>query len=156
MIVGRAEVGLIVSPELVRVSRPILLPMNSVNQRLPSGPAVISLGSLLGVMPDREFGDGAAGGDPADLVADVLGEPEVAVGPGRDPRGLAVGRDAALNSVMVPPGVIRPILLPAYSVNQRLPSGPAVIPTGPLLGVMPALNSVTVPPVVIRPILLPS
>src|SRR5271157_3381020 len=51
VIVGRAEVGLIVSPELVRVSRPILLPVNSVNQRLPSGPAVIPTGPLLGVMP---------------------------------------------------------------------------------------------------------
>src|ERR1041385_526244 len=39
------------------------------------------------------------------------------------------------NSVIVPEGVIRPILLPVCSVNQRLPSGPAVIPMGRLPGV---------------------
>src|SRR5208282_2619215 len=32
------------------------------------------------------------------------------------------------NSVIVPLGVIRPILLASDSVNQRLPSGPVVIP----------------------------
>ena len=51
VIVGRGVAGLIVSPELVRVSRPIWLPELSVNQRLPSGPAVIPKGALLGVMP---------------------------------------------------------------------------------------------------------
>src|SRR5260370_41986918 len=37
------------------------------------------------------------------------------------------------SSVMVPLGVMRPILLllPSSSVNQRLPSGPVVIPPGP-------------------------
>src|SRR5260370_9186353 len=37
------------------------------------------------------------------------------------------------NSVMVPLGVMRPILLllPSSSVNQRLPSGPVVIPPLP-------------------------
>jgi hypothetical protein len=39
------------------------------------------------------------------------------------------------NSVMTPAGVIRPILLPLFSVNQRLPSGPAVIPARRLSGV---------------------
>jgi hypothetical protein len=34
------------------------------------------------------------------------------------------------NSVMTPPGVIRPIRLPARSVNHRLPSGPAAIQKG--------------------------
>lgn len=33
---------------------------------------------------------------------------------------------------MVPLGVMRPILLPPASVNQRLPSGPAVMPWGRL------------------------
>ena len=60
------------------------MPPYSVNQRLPSGPAVMPCGLLLAV-------------------------------------------SAAANSVMVPAGVIRPILLPPSSVNQRLPSGPAVI-----------------------------
>ena len=66
-------------------------------------------------------------GDPADLVATLFGEPEVAVRAGRDPDGMlpAVGM---ANSVTMPAVVIRPILLHRFSVNQRLPSGPAVIP----------------------------
>ena len=40
--------------------------------------------------------------------------------------------------------VMRPIRLPLFSVNQRLPSGPAVIPNGPLPPVMPVENSVIV------------
>ena len=51
--------------------------------------------------------------------------------------------------------MIRPILLPLYSVNQRLPSGPAAIPYGRLPAVGTG-NSVTTPAVVIRPILLPT
>jgi hypothetical protein len=58
------------------------------------------------------------------------------------------------NSLTVPPGVIRPILLPVASVNQRLPSGPAAIPFGLLPPEMPVENSVTAPLGVIRPILL--
>src|SRR5258706_70471 len=42
---------------------------------------------------------------------------------------LAVG---TVNSVMTPPVVIRPILLPLCSMNQRAPSGPAVMPRGKL------------------------
>ena len=52
---------------------------------------------------------------------------------------------------MVPLGVMRPILFPAVSVNQRLPSGPAVIAIGP----PPAVgmeNSVMLPLGVMRPI----
>src|ERR1700736_1674279 len=36
------------------------------------------------------------------------------------------------NSMMLPPGVMRPIRLIRSSVNQRLPSGPAVIAEEPL------------------------
>ena len=50
------------------VIRPILLPPFSVNQRLPSGPAVMPVGSLLAV-GNRELGDDAGGRDPPDLVA---------------------------------------------------------------------------------------
>ena len=50
--------------------------------------------------------------------------------------------------------MIRPILLPPNSVNQRLPSGPAAMPAGSLLAVG-TVNSVMTPAVVIRPILLP-
>ena len=55
---------------------------------------------------------------------------------------------------MMPEGVIRPILLPANSVNQRFSSGPAMIPLGWLFGVG-TVNSVMMPAGVIRPILLP-
>src|SRR6266700_3304691 len=53
------------------------------------------------------------------------------------------------------PSVMRPILLPSTSVNQRLPSGPAVIPSGVLLPFERG-NSLMVPPGLMRPILLPS
>jgi hypothetical protein len=51
------------------------------------------------------------------------------------------------------PGVMRPILLALYSVNQRLPPGPAAIPSGLLLAVGKG-NSVIVPLGLMRPILL--
>src|SRR2546427_436020 len=50
--------------------------------------------------------------------------------------------------------VMRPILLPLTSVNQRLPSGPAVIPVRTLSAVGIG-NSVIVPLGLMRPILLP-
>src|SRR5436853_7454529 len=53
------------------------------------------------------------------------------------------------------PLVMRPILLPSRSVNQRLPSGPAVIPSGLLLDVGRG-NSLMVPLGLMRPIWLPS
>ena len=66
---------------------PILLPPSSVNQRLPSGPAVIPTG-WLSARGDGELGDGVGRRvDHPDLVAVGLGEPEVAVGPRRDPDG---------------------------------------------------------------------
>src|SRR5688500_16111881 len=56
---------------------------------------------------------------------------------------------------MTPPVVIRPIWLPARSVNHRLPSGPAAIPKGSLAAVGTG-NSVMTPPGVMRPIRLPA
>src|SRR5260221_10283870 len=50
--------------------------------------------------------------------------------------------------------VIRPMLFPVSSVNQRLPSGPVVMPPGSL-GVVGTGNWVIAPLVVIRPILFP-
>jgi hypothetical protein len=41
-------------------------------------------------------------------------------------RGPLLGR-GKLNSTMVPSGVMRPILLPKNSQNQRHPSGPATM-----------------------------
>ena len=53
---------------------------------------------------------------------------------------------------MTPAVVMRPILLPGVSVNQRLPSGPAVMSSGEWLPAGVG-NSVTAPEGVIRPIL---
>jgi hypothetical protein len=51
------------------------------------------------------------------------------------------------NSVTIPCGVMRPILFPVNSVNQRLPSGPRAMPSGdPAYG-----NSVIVPEGVMVP-----
>jgi NAD(P)-dependent dehydrogenase (short-subunit alcohol dehydrogenase family) len=73
------------------------------------------------------------------------------------PAVIAKGRlkDVAIgNSVMLPSGVVCPMLFPLASVNQRLPSGPAVIPKGELLGVGMG-NSVMLPSGVICPMLFP-
>ena len=66
------------------VIRPIRSPSNSVNQRLPSGPAAMPFGRRVGGDARAELGDGAGGGDPPDPVAEELGEPQVAVRPGGD------------------------------------------------------------------------
>ena len=57
----------------------------------------------------------------------------------------------ALNSVIVPSGVMRPIWLTSVSENQTLPSGPRIMPSGPAFGVG-SLNSVIAPRGVRRPI----
>ena len=75
------------------------------------------------------------GGD-ADRVRAGIGEPEVAVGAGRD----RVGRGAGVRDGVLGDGVGRRVDHPdrsrrSVSANQRLPSGPAVIPTGSELAV---------------------
>src|SRR6266568_210722 len=77
--------------------------------------------------------------------------------PAEDPQ--VVGRG---NSVILPAGVMRPILfpLPFNSVNQRLPSGPAVMPRSPQPKeedpqVVGRGSSVILPAGVMRPILFP-
>ncbi len=65
------------------VIRPILPAASSVNQRLPSGPAAMPTGWLPAVGTVNSVIT-AGGRDAADLVADDLGEPEVAVRPRRD------------------------------------------------------------------------
>jgi hypothetical protein len=117
------------------VIRPILLPLSSANQRLPSGPGVMPLGSpIMRVSPP---GTGNSVMTPAGVIRPMPGpavNQRLPSGPAVMPWGplLAVGTG---NSVMTPAGVIRPILLALDSVNQRLPSGPAVMPTGPLSAV---------------------
>src|SRR4051812_38424978 len=74
-------------------------------------------------------------------------------GPTTTPNG-ALFADGIGNSLRSPLMLIRPMLFPDISANQRFPSGPAVIP--PLLRppVVPvAGNSVNPPLVVRRPIL---
>src|SRR3712207_108270 len=57
------------------------------------------------------------------------------------------------NSLTAPPTVIRPILLPAVSVNHMAPSGPATMVSGRLSGVGTAYQ-LRAPAVVMRPMLL--
>src|SRR5436190_77229 len=95
------------------LTRPILLPRNSVNHSVRSGPAVMALGSLLAVVTAYSA-----------MPPEVLIRPILLVlnsanhrfpsGPAAMPRGplLAVGM---VNSVNAPAVVIRPILLPPAS-----------------------------------------
>jgi hypothetical protein len=56
----------------------------------------------------------------------------------------------ALNSVITPLVVMRPMRLPACSVNQRLPSGPTVMLSGRAGSVRPAVKNVATPAGVTR------
>src|ERR1700722_4014757 len=99
----------------------------SVNQRLPSGPAVIPVGF------DNEPNSVIA---PAVVILPIFPSPaklspssanqRLPSGPSVIPKGDDV--DGKLNSVITPPVVI--LVIPGFcSVNQRLPSGPAVMLT---------------------------
>ncbi len=110
---------------LFRVSTPIALVPPSVNQMLPSGPAVIPSGSDW--CRGWVLGDGVGRRVDLPILPPGLGEPEVAVGAGRDADGpLAVGMGNSVMAWVV--GLIIPICR-SCTRNQRLPSGPAVIPT---------------------------
>src|SRR3954470_1995457 len=56
--------------------------------------------------------------------------------------GMAPGVMPVEYSVIVPDGVMRPILSLPFSANQRLPSGPAAMPLGLLPAVKPEKYSV--------------
>src|SRR5215510_1130209 len=125
-----------------RVIRPIA-PRDSVNHRLPSGPATIPVGWRFGWMPSENS---------------VI-SPSGVIRPTRPPPGsvnhrLSSGPSAmsiarlpderpSRNSVISPSGVMRPIAPTA--VNHTLPSGPAVIPTGWASALRPSVNSVMSP-----------
>ena len=113
------------------VMRPIV-PATLVNQRLPSGPAMISLGSL-GSLLSAERGNSVMAPcmvmRPIFWLEDSVNQ-RFPSGPAVIPKGSLIGVGRG-NSVMAPCGVTRPISL--FSVNQRFPSGPAVIPKGSLL-----------------------
>ena len=112
-------------------------PAHSVNQRLPSGPAVIPSGPLPALIPAENSVTVPVGVmrpmRPSNSVNQRLPS-----GPAVIPRGSLFALIPDWNSVTVPVGVIRPIrrfeAVQLDSVNQRLPSGPAVIPAGPLFG----------------------
>src|SRR5260221_1024179 len=131
--------------------RPIFLPEPSVNQTLPSGPAVMAAGLLLAVgIPNAEklpLGVMRPMAFPLNSVNHRLpSDPAVMPSgpqPAEDPH--FVGKE---NWVMLPDVVMRPIWFEFISVNHRLPSGPTAMLRGPNAG--PG-NSVTWPLGVIRP-----
>src|SRR5438105_3208626 len=107
----------------------------SVNQRLPSGPAVMPSGSLLKVA----LGTGYSVKAPVTVTFPILFllisvNHNLPSGPTVMSHGPPSGVGTAY-SVKAPLVVIFPILLPPFSVNQRLPSGPKVIKVGSLPGV---------------------
>src|SRR2546426_12561345 len=87
-----------------KASRPIRLPKASVNQRLPSGPAVIPNGPLLGVGSGNSAMGPAVGMRGRKLVALASGEQLVACGPIVIPAGW-LGGGGSGNSVRTPAGV---------------------------------------------------
>src|SRR5512143_1309164 len=111
------------------VIRPILLPAASVNQRAPSGPAVIP-----GICPG--VGTANSVSTPAVVIRPIRGLKYALSVNHRAPSGPAVMAAGELfgvgtaNAVRTPAAVIRPIRFPLTSVNQRAPSGPAATPLG--------------------------
>ena len=104
------------------VMRPILPPANSPNQMLPSAPSAIARGWLFGVgMANSVMHAGRR--DPAHPVAEVLGEPHVAVGPERDDARRAAGMR---QRELLEAGAVRGHPADAIaraSVNHSVPSG---------------------------------
>src|SRR5436309_942562 len=132
-------------------SRPMLFPPSSTNQRLPSGPAAIALGTLLAVGMENSVTA------PVGVIRPILFPPSSVNQ--RAPSGPAVMPSGPLsmeseNSVTSPAVVILPILPALFSVNQRAPSGPDVIVAGPPK-VVRAGNSASTPGRVVRPVVVP-
>src|SRR5258706_3726463 len=131
---------------------------NSVNHRLPSGPATIDLSAI------EKIGSLEATGNSViapDIVTRPIFPPSASVNQ-RFPSGPTVMNDGLLadvgigNVARTPSVVMRPILLSPGRVNHRLPSGPAAIPASFVIPENPASklvtrNSVIKPAVVTRP-----
>src|SRR5258707_1344500 len=129
------------------VMRPILLAvvLLSVNQRLPSGPLAMPMGTLPPVGMGNSVTVPAGGIRPMVLLVVSVNQ---RLPPGPLAMLWAVAPAVGMgNSLMVPVGVIRPMLFTPLSVNQRLPSGPLAMPTGELAAVGMG-NSVMETPVV--------
>src|SRR5262245_17410615 len=109
---------------------PTLLPPNSANHKLPSGPAVIPNGALPTV------GMGYSEITPDGVILLTLLPVKLLSTNHKLPSAAAAMPRASLpgvgitNSVITPAGVIRPTLFALDSVNQRLPSWPVVIAKG--------------------------
>src|SRR5262245_30883171 len=107
--------------------RPILSPLNSVNQTAPSGPVVMPFGPLTAV------GTGYSVKAPAGMMRPILllafSVNQIAPSSPRvmpSGSGLVVG---IVNSVTTPAGVIRPIF-PVRSAYQTFPSDPQARSSG--------------------------
>src|SRR5258706_14523531 len=120
-------------PPFMLLMRPTLLTDFSVNQRLPSGPAVIPAGSA--------FGDGIGYSDTPPVG---VTRPIAFVTPGSvnqrlpsAPAAMLNGRPAEgiPNSVIVPVGAMRPMAMAAGAATETLPSGPPAMAHGSLLAV---------------------
>ena len=138
-----------------------ILPADSVNQILPSGPAVMSKGRALADKPLVKVVTVPDGVIWPMRVAPGTVNQRLPSGPAViEPSPLDAGKIAGRYRVTTPPGVILPtsVGLPIFDplcapTNQRLPSGPAVIPNAwsfVLFWLM--LNSVMLPAGVLRPI----
>ena len=144
--------GATLPPPLKLLMRAILFAESSVNQMFLSGPRAMPSGSLSAVgtaysamAPDVVTRPTALGA-PASVYHRLPSGPAVML-PGLLPEGTG-------NSVMLPEGVMRPILWPSCSENHRLPSAPFAIPPE-LLAAVGMANSVMVQVGVMRPIRLP-
>lgn len=102
------------------VIRPILSVYRSVNQRLPYGPATMSVRPL---EPGTSNRDDAARGDASDLIGSALGEPQVAVGTGGDTHGSTVRRPESKQQLLdgTGGGVDLPDLLEMVKLTVLLP-----------------------------------
>src|SRR5579871_2931586 len=132
------------------VIRPTLL-LVSVNQRLPSGPAVI----LVGPLPVVGRGNSVIC-PPGVIRPSLSASGSVNQRLPSGPLVMPSTPVCAGNSVICPPGVMRPILpvlsSKVASVNQRLLSGPVVMSSGSS-SALGTGNSVICPLGVMRPIL---
>ena len=108
------------------VTRPIWSRLCSVNHRLPSGPAVMSRGSLSRLTPVLTIAIAPAGVIRPIESSALSVNPRLPSGPAVIPNG-----DMFAGSVNVPvsaPAVLKRRIGPWYWVTQRLPSAPAAIP----------------------------
>ena len=126
-------------------------PSSSGNQRLPSGPAVMTSGTPPG--SGYSVTTPLVVIRPSMATTSLLGGVSVNQRSPSEPVTIWNGplpARASGNSVICPAVVTRAILLPLRSATHRLPSGPAAIPIGELLATRSG-NSVRLPSGVSRP-----